>query len=209
MSTSLTCPSLAMAAPFSAETRCGRPSRTTSTPSAAWSGSRSSKTSALAPSREGWAAPSGWPTRSIEATRTSSTSGWMRSRRIISAAPYPVPPITAARKRLPFAMGRPYTGSAAARHAAPLAGGDMADLDAALAWLEGQRPAMESLLGRLVRQNSFTRNVEGVNAVVSALEAELLRLGLACQRIPGGRFGDHLSFETRAGGAPVFLVGHT
>jgi len=85
----------------------------------------------------------------------------------------------------------------------------MADLDAALAWLAGQRPAMEALLERLVRQNSFTRNVAGVNAVVAALEAELARLGLARERIPGDRFGDHLSFGTRAGGAPVFLVGHT
>jgi glutamate carboxypeptidase len=85
----------------------------------------------------------------------------------------------------------------------------MADLDAALAWLAGQRPAMEALLARLVRQNSFTRNVAGANAVVTALDAELRRLGLARERIPGDRFGDHLYFETRAQGAPVFLVGHT
>jgi glutamate carboxypeptidase len=84
----------------------------------------------------------------------------------------------------------------------------MADLDAALAWLAGERPAMVELLGRLVRQNSFTRNREGVNAVTSAVEAELRRLGLACERIPGGAFGDHLYFESRATGAPVFLVGH-
>ena len=85
----------------------------------------------------------------------------------------------------------------------------MADLDAALAWLAEQRPAMEALLARLVRQNSFTRNVAGANAVVSALDAELGRLGLARERIPSDRFGDHLYFETRAQGAPVFLVGHT
>ena len=84
----------------------------------------------------------------------------------------------------------------------------MADLDAALAWLAGQRPAMEALLERLVRQNSFTRNRQGVNAVLSAVEAELQRLGLACQRLPGGAFGDHLFFESRGAGAPVFLVGH-
>ncbi|HYQ80051.1 MAG TPA: M20 family metallopeptidase [Anaeromyxobacteraceae bacterium] len=84
----------------------------------------------------------------------------------------------------------------------------MADLDAALAWLAGQRPAMEGLLERLVRQNSFTRNREGVNAVVSALAGELGRLGLACQRLPGGAFGDHLFFEGPAAGPPVFLVGH-
>ncbi|HEU4384186.1 MAG TPA: M20 family metallopeptidase [Anaeromyxobacteraceae bacterium] len=84
----------------------------------------------------------------------------------------------------------------------------MADLDAALAWLAGQRPAMVALLSRLVRQNSFTRNREGVNAVASALEAELRRLGLECQRLTGGAFGDHLFFEGRAAGAPAFLLGH-
>lgn len=85
----------------------------------------------------------------------------------------------------------------------------MADLDAALAWLAGERPAMEALLMRLVRQNSFTRNRDGVNAVVTALDAELERLGLARQRVPGDRFGDHLYFETGAPGAPVLLLGHT
>lgn len=85
----------------------------------------------------------------------------------------------------------------------------MADLDAALAWLAEQRPAMEALLMRLVRQNSFTRNRDGVNAVVTAIDAELERLGLARERVPGDRFGDHLYFETRAPGAPVFLLGHT
>ncbi len=82
-------------------------------------------------------------------------------------------------------------------------------LDAALAWLGGQRPAMERLLERLVRQNSFTANRAGVDAVVAVLEAELARLGLAPERIRGARFGDHLAFRGPASGPAVFLVGHT
>ena len=85
----------------------------------------------------------------------------------------------------------------------------MAQLDAALTWLAGQRPAMEALLERLVSLNSFTRNREGVGAVAAVLDGELGRLGLGRERIAGERFGDHLYFETRAAGAPVFLVGHT
>ena len=83
------------------------------------------------------------------------------------------------------------------------------DLEAALAFISSQRPAMEELLAAIVRQNSFTANREGVNAVVTVLEAELRRLGLAVERIPSERFGDHLHFEGAAPGAPVFIIGHT
>jgi glutamate carboxypeptidase len=79
----------------------------------------------------------------------------------------------------------------------------------ALAWISSQRPAMEELLAEVVRQNSFTANREGVNAVAGAFEAELRRLGLAVERIASERFGDHLYFESGAAGPPVFLVGHT
>ena len=82
-------------------------------------------------------------------------------------------------------------------------------IEAALAWLSGQRPAMKALLARLVGQNSFTRNVAGVNAVVDLVAAELARVGLSLERIPGVRFGDHLFFKSRAPGPPAFLVGHT
>ncbi len=81
--------------------------------------------------------------------------------------------------------------------------------DAALAWLAEQRPAMKALLARLVAQNSFTRNVAGVSAVVDLVAAELSRTGLSLERIPGVRFGDHLFFKSRAPGPPAFLVGHT
>ncbi len=82
-------------------------------------------------------------------------------------------------------------------------------LDTALAWLSGQRSAMSRMLERLALQNSFTRHREGVNAVVAMLEAELVRLGLAPERITSNRFGDHLAFGTAASGPAVFLIGHT
>jgi glutamate carboxypeptidase len=81
--------------------------------------------------------------------------------------------------------------------------------DAALDWLSGRLPEMEHLLRRLVDQNSFTRNVAGVNAVASAVERELAALPLRVERIPSARFGDHLAFSTPAAGAPVFLIGHS
>jgi glutamate carboxypeptidase len=80
--------------------------------------------------------------------------------------------------------------------------------ETALAWLAVQQGAMEALLQALVEQNSFTRNVAGVNAVVDRVEAELHAVGVEVERIPGGKFGDHLAFRSRAPGAPVFLVAH-
>ncbi|MBI5070034.1 MAG: M20/M25/M40 family metallo-hydrolase [Deltaproteobacteria bacterium] len=81
-------------------------------------------------------------------------------------------------------------------------------LSAGVAWLSGQAAPMAHLLELLVRQNSFTRNPQGVNAVADLVAAELARLGLAVERIPGARFGDHLAFAGPAAGAPAFLVGH-
>jgi glutamate carboxypeptidase len=85
----------------------------------------------------------------------------------------------------------------------------LAPLDDALAWLAAQRPAMESLLERLVNVNSFTKNAGGVARVVDLLAPALERSGLAVERIPGTRFGPQLAFRGPAPGAPVFLVGHT
>lgn len=82
-------------------------------------------------------------------------------------------------------------------------------VEAALAWLSGQQEAMTRLVEALVVQNSFTQNREGVNAVVSILAEQLAGAGLAVERIPGARFGDHLAFAGPAPGAPAFLVGHT
>lgn len=82
-------------------------------------------------------------------------------------------------------------------------------IDDALAWLRGERPAMEAFLAELVSQNSFTRNPAGVAAVVARVEARLLAIGLATERVASERFGPHLAFRGPAPGAPIFLVGHT
>jgi glutamate carboxypeptidase len=106
-------------------------------------------------------------------------------------------------------MGKPYTGSAAQ------ARGPMEDADVdgpqkdALSWLSGQLPAMESLLRRLVEQNSWTGNVAGVNAVASMVAGELSASGVAVERIPGGARGESLCFASPAPGPFTFLIGHS
>lgn len=85
---------------------------------------------------------------------------------------------------------------------------DAATADA-LAWLDGQRPAMEELLRALVEQGSFTGDREGVAAVVDLVAPRLEAAGLAVERIASPAFGPHLAFRGPAAGAPVFLVGHT
>jgi len=90
-------------------------------------------------------------------------------------------------------------------------------IDDALAWLAGERGAMEDLLRLLVERNSFTGNAAGVAWVVGALDAALRRLDgsggsspgtLSCEWIESPRFGPHLFFRNAVPGAPVFLVGH-
>jgi glutamate carboxypeptidase len=78
-----------------------------------------------------------------------------------------------------------------------------------LSWLSGQRLAMQRLLERLARQSSFTEDPHGVNAVLSIIDAELVRIGMKVVRIPSTRFGDHLYFESAAKEQPAFLIGHT
>jgi glutamate carboxypeptidase len=105
-------------------------------------------------------------------------------------------------------MMKPYTGPAA------LARGpmevDVVDrgLEKAVSWLAGERPSMEALLRRLVDQNSFSRNLPGVNAVASMVEGELRASGLEVERIPGKDFGDPLFFTSRGAGPFTFLIGH-
>ena len=81
--------------------------------------------------------------------------------------------------------------------------------DGALTWLAGQRPAMESLLERLVAQNSFTANRHGVEAVANLAAGQLRSLSLDVEVRASSRFGPHVLFAGRASGAPVFLLGHT
>ena len=75
--------------------------------------------------------------------------------------------MTAARKRLPVAMRRPYTGPTRTR--ATLMSPSPDTLAAALAWLSAQRPAAEALLRRLVEASSHTADPAGVARVVGLL----------------------------------------
>jgi glutamate carboxypeptidase len=106
-------------------------------------------------------------------------------------------------------MMKPYTRPAA------LARGPMEvvhvdrPLEKSLSWLSAQRPTMEALLRHLVERNSFTRNVEGVNAVATTVATELAASGVSVERIPGGAFGDHLSFTSGVPGPFSFLIGHS
>src|SRR3990172_8579364 len=134
----------------------------------------------------------------------------MRRRRIISPPPYPEPPMTAARYRLPVTMPLSYTARASLLAAPGVRDAMFQDrVEIGISWLAGQRLAMQRLLERLVRQSSFTQDPPGVNAVVSLIDAELRRIGIRTERIPSPRFGDHLSFRTTAQGEAVFLLGHT
>ncbi|WP_242394095.1 M20/M25/M40 family metallo-hydrolase [Anaeromyxobacter oryzisoli] len=79
----------------------------------------------------------------------------------------------------------------------------------ALAWLAGQRAAMEGLLERLVAHNSFTQHRAGVEAIANLAAGELRTYGLEARLHSSHRFGPHVLFSGRAPGAPVFLLGHT
>jgi glutamate carboxypeptidase len=79
---------------------------------------------------------------------------------------------------------------------------------AASAWLTTQAGEMESALAALVRENSFTANVEGGNRVGRILADLFSHPALACEVKPSASFADHLVFSTRASGKPIALVGH-
>jgi glutamate carboxypeptidase len=67
-----------------------------------------------------------------------------------------------------------------------------------------------ALLQRLVDQNSGTRNVEGVRAVATMMEAELVPLGFTVRWVPmpaTGRAG-HLLAEHKGKGRHILLIGH-
>ena len=85
----------------------------------------------------------------------------------------------------------------------------MDGLDDALAWLDGQRPAMEELLRALVEESSATADRDGVTATVGVLEPSLAASGVATEPIPSARYGPHLAFRGPAPGPPVWLIGHS
>jgi len=79
---------------------------------------------------------------------------------------------------------------------------------AASAWLRARADEMEGVLEALVRENSFTANVEGGNRVGKLLAQHFSHADLACEVKPSASFADHLVFSTRAAGRPIALVGH-
>jgi glutamate carboxypeptidase len=81
-------------------------------------------------------------------------------------------------------------------------------LDDALAWLDGERPAMEDLLRALVEESSATSDPAGVGAAVGVLAPALERAGVATELVASDLYGPHLAFRGPASGPPVFLVGH-
>ena len=104
--------------------------------------------------------------------------------------------MTAARKRLPWPWRTIYPPGALARGPLEVAEVDPS-LEKALAWLAGQRPAMEALLRRLVARTPSPRNAAGVNAVASAVAGELDASGSRWSGSRAARFGPHLAFAAR------------
>ncbi|MCP2073914.1 UNVERIFIED_ORG: glutamate carboxypeptidase [Pseudomonas lini] len=79
----------------------------------------------------------------------------------------------------------------------------------ALDWLADQRPAMESLLQRLVDTDSNSYDKAGVDAVGALLAAELEADGIEFKRMPVEGFGDVLLAQVPGeAGKPVLLLGH-
>src|SRR5262245_36388765 len=81
-------------------------------------------------------------------------------------------------------------------------------IDAASAWLDARTADMESSLSVLVRENSYTSNVQGGNRVGAALRELFESPDLACEVHKSTSFADHLVFRTNAPGRPIALVGH-
>ena len=77
-------------------------------------------------------------------------------------------------------------------------------------WLGDKEDAMLADLGRLVKQNSFTENVDGGNQVGDMLREIFQIPGLASKTFGSERFADHLVFSSKgdASLAPIALIGH-
>jgi len=71
-------------------------------------------------------------------------------------------------------------------------------------------PALLPMLERWVKTNSYSANVDGVNAMGSLMTEDFRCPELALERVPGNGVGDHLVWTTPAwsGGGGVLLVGH-
>jgi glutamate carboxypeptidase len=86
----------------------------------------------------------------------------------------------------------------------------VSDLERALTALRGRASFMFELLERMVRINSFTRNVSGVDATGAELRAALSIDALLPELRAGAELGTHLCFSTPAAERlpAVLLVGH-
>lgn len=78
-------------------------------------------------------------------------------------------------------------------------------------WLAQRAGELDAALGRLVEVNSFSGNREGGNDLVGRLVELFTIPGLTAQRMPSGRFADHVIFRTKGqrGAAPIALLGHS
>ncbi len=74
--------------------------------------------------------------------------------------------------------------------------------------IERHAGAMHELTRRLVEVNSYSANRVGVNAVGALLREAFAFPSLECRQVPGGHYGEHLFWRTRAEGPPILLVGH-
>ena len=81
-------------------------------------------------------------------------------------------------------------------------------IQAASAWLRERADDIEGALLALVRENSYTSNVDGGKRVGRLLREHFESPELACEVRTSSSFADHLVFRTGANGAPVALVGH-
>jgi glutamate carboxypeptidase len=81
---------------------------------------------------------------------------------------------------------------------------------AVVRWTEDHRAEAESLLERLVNQNSGTLNLAGVRAVGDILRREFDQLGFQTRWVDGTPFGraGHLIAEHPGSGPRLLLIGH-
>lgn len=79
------------------------------------------------------------------------------------------------------------------------------------AWIRDHSQSIDSALARLVEVNSFSGNQADGNEVVSRLVELFTIPGLTAQRVPSGRFADHLILRSKGRPAepPLALLGHS
>lgn len=78
-------------------------------------------------------------------------------------------------------------------------------------WITSRAAEIDAALGRLVEVNSFSGNQTSGNEVVTRLVELFTIPGLTAQRVPSGRFADHLVFRSKGqrGEEPIALLGHS